>query len=336
VRKVYVRALARATAPVVGTQAAEPLLALPVAQVERVSPESVAVRDRTRPAVPLAQVDAGAAGFLYYPGRIFTDARGSFVVVGRAGDEILEDGTPLGKDDVLVEPILGDGLSTPRRRIECRLLDPDPEIRTVPPEPVLLGRFPLKVGLVAVEARPRHVATYRLGAARRDVRQRLLRGDDRAPALKTAALAVWPNPALGSGEALRLAFGGARLLAAALRCLLPSVVRGAAEGLEVALHVEGMPGPDHELGPEEAVLIFDLDEGGNGAARALHRDSLEPLLRLCRRLLERIPDPNRLQVLHDHWADEAEILAEAGLKDNGGVWEDARRQALDWLDSRTS
>lgn len=295
-----------------------------------------AVRDRTRPAVPLAQVDAGAAGFLYYPGRIFTDARGSFVVVGRAADEVLEDGTPLGKDDVLVEPILGDGLSTPRRRIECRLLGPDPEIRTVPPEPVLLGRFPLQVGLVAVGARPRHVATYRLGAARRDVRQRLMRGDDRAPTLKTAALAVWPNPDLGSGEAPRLAFGGARLLAAALRCVLPSVVRGAAESLEVALHVEGTPGPDHELGPEEALLVFDMDEGGNGAARALHRDGLEPLLRLCRRLLERIPDPNRLQVLHDHWADEAEILAEAGLKENGGVWEDARRQVLDWLDSRTS
>ncbi|HEX3128826.1 MAG TPA: hypothetical protein VH394_15955 [Thermoanaerobaculia bacterium] len=336
VRKVYVRALARATAPVVGTRAAEPLLALPVAQVERVSPEAVAVRDRTRPAEPLAQVDAGAAGFLYYPGRIFTDARGSFVVVGRAADEVLEDGTPLGRDDVLVEPILGDGLSTPRRRIECRLLGSDPEIRTVAPEPVLLGRFPLQVGLVALEARPRHVATYRLGAARRDVRQRLMRGDDRANALRTAALAVWPNPNLGSGEAPRLTFGGARLLAAALRCLLPSVVRGAAESLEVAIHVEGTPGPDHELGPEEALLVFDLDEGGNGAARALHRDGLEPLLRLCRRLLERIPDPDRLQVLHDHWADEAEILAEASLDEKGGAWEDARRRVLDWLDSRTS
>ena len=335
VRKVYVRALARATAPVVGTQAAEPLLALPVAQVERVSPEAVAVRDRTRPAVPLAQVDAGAAGFVYYPGRIFTDARGSFVVVGRAAEEILEDGTPLGKDDVLVEPTLGDGLSTPRRRIECRVVEADPEIRTVPPEPVLLGRFPLKVGLVVVEARPRHVATYRLGAVRREVRQRLLRGDDRASALKTTALAVFPNPVFDAvSEAPRLTLAGARLIAAAMRCVLPSLVRGAAESLEVALRAEGTPGPDHELGPEEALLVFDLDEGGNGAARALHRDGLEPLLRLCRRLLEKIPDPNRLQVLHDHWADEAEILAEAGLDGTGGVWEDARRQVLDWLDSR--
>jgi hypothetical protein len=71
---------------------------------------------------------------------------------------------------------------------------------------------------------------------------------------------------------------------------------------------------------------------------ALHveGDGLETLLRLCQRLLERIPDPDRLQVLHDHWADEAEILAEAALSDNDGIWEDARRQALNWLDSRLS
>jgi len=332
VRKVWVRELARATAPVVGNREAAPLLPVPVAQVERVSPEAVAVRDRTRPAVPLAQVDAGAAGFLYYPGRIFTDARGSFVVVGRAADEVLEDGTPLGRDDILVEPILGDDLSTPRRRVDCRILaEPDPEVRTVPLEPVLLGRFPLQVGLLRIEARPRHVATFRLDPVRREVRQRLLRGDDRAARLRTAALAIRPNPAPES-EAPLLALAEARLIAAAMRCVLPSMVRGAAESLEVALHVEGVPGPEHALGPEEGFLLFDLDEGGNGAARALLRDGVEPLLRLCRRLLERLSEPGRLAVMHDHWADEAEILAGEEPADPEGP----RRRALEWLESRLS
>jgi len=337
VRKVYVRALARATAPKVGDLAVLPILPMPVAEVELVSPRSVAVRDRTKPTVPLARVDASASAFLYYPGRIFTDARGSFLLVGRALTDGGE-GSALEAGDVLVEPILTDDVSSPRRRVESRfdLEAASLDVETTPPEPVVFGRHAIRVGVLPVEVRPDHRATLRVGPIYGEVRQRLVRRETGAVPLRTVALWIEPDP--GLGEAPRLTFGAARLIAAAFRVLLPSMVRGASESLEVALRVDGDPALDHELQPGEGFLVFDLDEGGSGTARSLLRDGVEPLLRLCRLFLERVLDPSRLLALHDHWGDSGELVegaeestdSQAALERHAGL----RRQALIWLDSR--
>ncbi len=342
VRKVYVRALARATAPRLGDLAVPPVLPMPVAEVELVSPRSVAVRDRTRPAAPLARVDASASAFLYYPGRIFADARGSFLVVGRVLADDGE-GSALEAGDVLVEPVLTDDVSSPRRLVESRF-DPGSaslDVETAPPEPVLFGRHAIRVGVLPVEVRPRHRATLRLGPVHGEVRQRLVREEAAALPLQTVGLWIEPDPDLGTagaGEAPRLTFGAARLIAAAFRAILPSMVRGAAESLEVALRVDGDPAPEAELRRGDGFLIFDLDEGGSGTARSLLRDGVEPLLRLCRLLLERVLDPSRLLALHDHWADPLELIegAEEATDPRAAVERHAelRRKALIWLDSR--
>lgn len=339
VRKVYVRALARATAPRVGDLAVLPILPTPVAEVELVSPRSVAVRDRTKPAVPLARVDASVSAFLYYPGRIFTDARGSFLVVGRALTDGGE-GSTLEAGDVLVEPVLTDDVSSPRRRVEIRFdAASSPEIEIAPPEPVLFGRHAVRVGVLPVEVRPDHRATLRIGPVYGEVRQQLVRRETGAMSLHTAGLWIEPDPGSGgTTEAPALTFGAARLIAAAFRVLLPNMVRGASESLEVALRVDGDPEPGHELRPGEGFLVFDLDEGGSGTARSLLRDGVEPLLRLSRLLLERVLDPSRLLALHDHWADAGE-LAEGAEEQAGPVaclerHAEVRRQALIWLDSR--
>lgn len=339
VRKVYVRALARATAPRVGDLALLPVLPTPVAEVELVSPRSVAVRDRTKPAVPLARVDASASAFLYYPGRIFADARGSFLVVGRALTDGGE-GSALEAGDVLVEPVLTDDVSSPRRRVEIRFAPASsPEIEIVPPEPVLFGRHAVRVGVLPVEVRPDHRATLRVGPFYGEERQRLVRRETGALSLHTIGLWIEPGPDLGgTAAAPALTFGAARLIAAAFRVLLPNMVRGASESLEVALRVDGDPEPGHELRPGEGFLIFDLDEGGSGTARSLLRDGVEPLLRLGRLLLERVLDPSRLLALHDHWADAGELVE--GAEEQPGPaaclerHAEVRRQALIWLDSR--
>ncbi len=346
-RKLKVRALARATpspdAPADEAEAA-PLPPQPGA-VEVVSPAVVLVRDRIR-ALVLARVDAAAAGLLYYPGRIFHDARGSYVVVERAAGDAAEEDGPID-----VEPLLVDDVSSPRRRVRFAAADGDghddcPEGPEMAPEPLLIGDHPILVALVPVELTSEHVATYRLGPLFRELRQRQVFADgvrarSRGTRLATWALALYPNPeaAAKHPSAPALTLDPARLIAAALRLVLPSLVRGATESVEVALRVEEEAPPrTHVLAPWEGFFLFDLAHGGNGTARALRRDKVEELLRLSRLLIERVLDPGRLLAAYDHWSDEAEILAAeaaGGLDDGGGErWQSARGEALAWLDSR--
>lgn len=356
VPKLYVRALARAAGSLAGfMRSATSLLPPPVQQVELVSAEAVAVRDRTRQGMVLLRVDAASAAFLYYPGRIFTEARGSFVVVGRAGegardrDVAMEVAMEMG--DILVDPFLGDDLSSPRRRIHGTAPSSGAE-----PESLLLGRCPLAISVGPSALRARHVATYRLGPLHAEVRQRQLRRDESGETvrLSTMGLAIYPNPELEEGapggEAPRLSFAQARLLAAALRALLPSLMRGAAESLGVALHLtdpEQRPEPGYVLAPREGILLFDLDQGGNGTVQAIHREGIETLLRLCRLLIERVLQPDRLLALHDEWGDEAETLADrdlpsgaaeadvrTGAADGWRRYGELRKGVLTWLDSR--
>lgn len=377
VRRVHVQALARAVRAGGDAAPAGPDSTLPakVSRVELVSRRAVAVRDRTNLGT-LAETDAASAHFVHYPGRIFQDARGTFVVVEHLADGGRSDGggEPGG---VLVEPILSDAVSSPRRRLQVdvlwdedldRLSDWGRQLRQAAggelfgPEPVMVGRCPVALALRPVRLTVEHQATYRLGPIHGEVRQRSLTGGAtrerlRRRTLETVALGILPNPRLedlGPGAAAeeagpRLRLGAARLLAAVMRAVLPVMVRGAAEGLGVALRVAEpgrWPEESHELEPDEGLFLFDADAGGNGTARAVYRDGVDVLLRLCRLVVERVLSLERLRMLHDEWASPSEILAE-GRRHLGGA-EDVERQAaarrdrdralrtelLEWLDSR--
>ncbi len=379
--KVYVRALARAVrspdeedGPF--SQRGRDLLPAKVVQVEITARTPITVRNRTD-LVSLGQADDANAHLTYYPGRIFKDARGTFVVVGRAGDEPGGAG-PVSQDepreakktgeaghgDVLVEPLLVDEISSPRRRFIVRSLRKEPLAQDLleaaggsfsDSSLVLIGRRPFKMALEPVEVRVEHVATYRLDPVDYEVRQRTLLNREARKQyldrpLPTVALTLFPNTLeakkeTSEGEALkevsaeapkelverepRLTLQQARILAAILRALLPAVYRGSGDGLVVALDLEETAGtaPDRELSPKEGLYLFDADFGGNGAARAIYRDGIDLLLRLARLSIERILSLARLRALYDEWGDEAEILAEGEAAEGSG--EPARPAAPD-------
>lgn len=331
VEKVYVRALANAVAD---PEAGDPRAPLPprVSEVELASRHALEVIDRTD-MDRIDRVDADSAGLAYYPGRVFADARGRFIVVHHASEETgdrddhvadSEREAPAGS--ILVEPLLGDDVSTPRRRVlvERVLLSgetgsrhaADPSITGhafYGPDPVRIGEQPIAVELALVELRSRHHATYLLGPTFCEVRQRrLFTGDGvdelRETRLTTVALRLYPNPRPQSDgdedDVPRLTVRQARLVTAAMRAVLPSMYRGARDELAVALNLhDDRPDPEHVLTPEECILLFDLHSLGNGIARAIHRDGVELLLRLTRMHLERVLYHDRLVALHDHWSD---------------------------------
>ncbi|HEX2253790.1 MAG TPA: DEAD/DEAH box helicase [Thermoanaerobaculia bacterium] len=354
--EVFVRALASAVAPDDDEEDSDAPLPPKVSQVELACEHIVPVLDRTDLA-PLAKVDADSAPLAYYPGRVFADARGRWVVMHRASDEgmtRLDEGDhemPAGA--LLVEPLLGDDVSSPRRRMQVEVLEDgsgNPEesgSRTADPtghafygpDPVMIGEQPLEVALAKVTVTSQHHATYLLGPVFGEVRQRRLadpqtRSRLGASRLQTVACCLYPNPQ-GAGEPL-LCFAEARLLAAVLRAVLPSMLRGAGESMEVALHLEsGRPEPGAALAPREGFFLFDLHHLGNGTARALYRDGIELLLRLARLYLERVLYHDRLRALHDQWPDEpgGGAVAEAG-EERREREEAVRHRVLAWLDSR--
>lgn len=366
VEQVYVRALARAVrmpGEEDGAFGARGLLPPKVAQVEVAAHDLVAIRDRTN-LTELGVCDDASAHFVHYPGRIFKDARGTYVVVGRAAEESGDDGGADARPrrgDVLVEPLLTDEISSPRRQLRVlSLRSVEDAARLLEaaggsfPEPhrVLLGRYPFRLSLEPVEVRVEHIATYRLGPVHCEVRQRTLvdpetRERYRDLPLSTVALFLVPNPEDGSDAGAevgaeagpRLTLDGARLLAAALRALLPVLYRGAGESLQVALAVEdaGQRQPDDVLLPGEGFYLFDTESGGNGTARAIYRDGLELPLRLCRLMIERILPHGRLRALYDEWGVEDEIVAESQGVERAAseaASEAVRHEVLEWLDSR--
>ncbi len=347
VEEVFVRTLAAAVRP---AEAAGPdgghLLPPKVAQVELAAPRAVAVRDRTSLA-QLGMTAAETAHVHYYPGRIFQDARGIFVAVTRAGEEDASPGAPPA-GDVLVEPLLTDEASSPRRLFlvtPLPIADCRPEMMQAAggsfpsPDRILLGSFPFAVALQPVTVRMRPIATYRLDALRREPRQRSLlesavRERYEALAFQTVGLAIFPNP---DAAGPLLTFEAARLLAAVLRALFPVMYRGAREGVQVAPHVTDpeQVAPEDVLAPTEGLYLLDADPGGNGMARAILRDGLELLLRLGRLVLAHSPSLDLLRTLFDEWGSEAEILAESRAETaSAGDWQRAKATALAWLDSR--
>jgi len=300
-----------------------------VRQVELISTTAVAVRNRADHTL-LFHVEADSAGLIYYPGRVFEDSRGRFVVVGRTrkGDRV---------GAIEVEPALHDDLSSPRRQfeiaeIEARRRDEDATAipyPLFPPELVLLGRDPVEIGLVAIKATIRSLATYRLDHVTGEILSRELHGETvrklfQPTPLTTAALLMRPNPEKSPTEAPLLRFGEARLLAALLRFLLPLLYRDVRDHVEVALSVAS-PAPvwDAPLGPRDGLYLLDLHQGGMGVARALYREGLQLPLRFCRHFLEQVNDFQRLLRLYDHWGNLDEILAEERPKKEQSVEEES-------------
>ncbi len=375
VRRVHVQALARAVASDRGRPGVDDGALPPkVSQVTLVSSHAVAVRDRTS-LVTLSETDAASAHVVFYPGRIFADARGTFVVVEHLAEESGPGSVEGPPGDVLVEPILTDSISSPRRRVSAQVLDEREREADggqlvqaaggafVAAGPTLLGRYPLEIALQPVRVAVEHLATFRLGPAHCEVRQRSVldpRVRERLAGRRfdTVGLIIRPHltpreetddtPGPGepgdSGPALTL--GSARLLAAAMRLVIPSLVRGGEDALGVALHLApGRTGDDEELGRGEGFVLFDADAGGNGAARAVYRDGIDLLLRLCRLVIERVLSLDRLRTIHDEWATLERVLAE-GHRELGGEDvealagerrardREARRELLAWLDGR--
>ncbi|MFB6264516.1 MAG: DEAD/DEAH box helicase [Bradymonadaceae bacterium] len=307
----------------------------PVSQVELPGVESVAIRDRTN-LTQISRTAAGSAPYVYYAGRIFESPQGRYVVVGTVEEnrDELEETGPVSDRDILVEPYLDEEISSPRRR--TRIAPAGGGEDGFATNPVFVGDAPVGVGLETVSVEYRHLATYRLGPEGGEVRQRIVQSGGADPReLETEALAVVPNPAaLDRDEAPALTLRGARVVAAAMRAVLPVVYRGSDTHTEVMLHVEGDDPPmERELSTEEGLFLCDPHAGGRGSARAIHRDGVELVLRFCRLYLERVLDYDRLLARFDHWATEASAR-ESGSDLDDVPDDELRREVLEWLDSR--
>jgi hypothetical protein len=350
--RVYVRATSRAMGD---GRRHTGLLPPKVSQVELPSGDSVHVRDRTNLNI-IDFADGESAHHVYYPGKIFEHAMGRFVVVGYGVDEEDQVNTNANArdqvitHDVLVEPFLGEGLSSPRRRlwvyhcdektaIERHLMPYHPAVgpppRVLPEElpqmePVLIGDFPVATSMSRVSCVIEHVATYRLGERHGEVRQRIIADPElereHLKPVGTMALGLYPNPEVDfelDDDPPQLRLEEARLIAAAMRAVLPSMYRGADFSLEVGIQIDALsPEADHVFSPSEGFYFFDPQPGGNGASRALHRDGVELLLRLCRVYIERVLYHDRLRARYDYWGDESEIVA--GQADGAPEASDAR------------
>jgi hypothetical protein len=330
-----------------------------VAQVEMSSVRVVGVRDRTS-LTKIAEADGGSAELRYYPGHIFSAVQGRFVVVGRVDSEDRSKAahTLTREGDVLVEPYVGDDLSSPRRKATVMrrpppvpLTEPGPgeapplmtDAGYIDPEPVMMGLAPVYVGLWPVEVTTEHIATYRLGPQGTEIRQRILTSsrDVRRATLRTDALVLLPNPESPKEAASppRLTRGGARLVAAVMRCLLPSIYRAASTSVEVILHAPSAVDDAAVLGPDEGFFLCDLHEEGNGAARTIFRDGVEVLMRLVRSFLERVLYHDRVLARFDHWGDPQEVVAAFAFDRRDAVATaeasmKRRKDVLTWLDSR--
>ena len=350
--KLFVRALARAVMDD-AREDENPLLPPRVAQVELASKRLVRLVDRTTQ-IPLRTIDADSAYLAFYPGRLFDGENERYVVVGpgKRAEETTDESPSTkveGADvqgDLYVEPTLVRDLSSPRRRVH--LLGRDSELG---PDPVHIGSLPLAIEIARVELRTEHFATLRVNPVDGAIHQRHVYEDASRrqfaeTRLSTLGLLVYPNPRLtedqqvvASHQPLRLE--AARLIAAAMRLVLPSLYRGAREGLGVEIQLRnGDQKSDHELEPGEGFILFDCHSEGNGIARAIHREGIQLLLRLVRLVLERVLSHGRLRALYDHWGDPAE-LRKVGEEKRGTAEERSakrkaesrlRHEALAWLD----
>ncbi|TXD36047.1 hypothetical protein FRC98_13040 [Lujinxingia vulgaris] len=317
--KLYVRALESSINPEHATTDAS--LPAPVTQVEVASPQHVCLRERTT-LIELGRIDAHSARFLYYPGRIFDSVHGRHIVVTYADDQAAQGAFNVG--DVIVEPFLGDDRTAPIRRIHVDLVAAPHD--SITPERHFLGELPVGLAHFPVQCRLHHRATRRLAPDSASIRERIYQrtDDEQPPRMRTRALGIFPN--LEPDASLTLA--SARMLAAALRVIIPLVYRGADSAIATSLSIaDDTPESDipHDrlLASTDAIFFIDLHSDGNGASQSIERDGISLLLRLAWTLLANLSSPHPLLNAHDDW--------DAPLTDEDASL--ALQGALHWLEN---
>jgi hypothetical protein len=323
-----------------------PKLPSRVTRIDDAAAALIAVRDHTT-LERVGWVDAQSAPYAYYPGRVIVTQRGRAIVASRASDTAVHEKgeSGVGHGDVLLEPYLGQEVTSPRRRTRMSRTKAPPHGSGAPApllvarQHVLLGAVPFDMKIDWVELKTQHIATFRLDAITREVRQRTFYTADSPERhefdLETCALFIYPevsgSAARAPGKA-KLKLGDARLICAALGMVLPIVYRSAPDAIDAFVHVEA-PGADssYELKENDAIVIFDVHRFGNGGTRAVHRDGVEFALRLAHAVLCAVGSPGKLLAQYDQWADEKELL---GANEIGALAGPSLAAARAWLADR--
>lgn len=280
--------------------------------------------------------DLDTVHYRYYPGRIFSLQAGRFIVIGSGATSRTDGKAGLARaGDLLVAPFLEPWETTPRRRIGLVFPDgADDAARGWSRSAEAWGRQAIEVTVGEADVRVRPIATVTYEPSRcAIVRRSLLTAEEQdhaefASERTTRVVLLHPFSRLAAGAdpntaVVELQLGAARLVAAAMRMALPSLFRGAELSCGIAV-VAGAEvdsvlaatvhrtttslAADFVLGPSDGIVLFDLSDGGSSVVGSIERDGLEVLLRMARRILERVLYHDRLLLRYDEWGDAAEIL----------------------------
>lgn len=314
----------------------------PPRSIDEASARSVVVRDSTSGLT--WHTDSGTAHRAYYPHRLIENEYGRFEVVGRVTERDAE--ATGSASPVAVAPKIGSEMSVPRRRTSIRRRGAAAGtlggLETIPRQRVGMGGGGVDIEASNLDCETEHVATIHLSQDGRAVRRRMVfeRG---APerlrgVFRTAGFFIYPEPVKTAPGAVRLDRDGARLLAVVLRVVIRSAYRSAERHVDVALQLDSSAGP---LGAEDAIVIFDAQDGGNGVTSAIAHDGVEPLLRAAKAYLRdtQVGERWRWLLLHDDFAPasdddlaDIESIGEATAKE---WWTRVAPGVLTWLDERS-
>jgi hypothetical protein len=365
-RDVFIRRQARSSVDeVAGGVSGSDAVAVPV-RVDDASLRRVVVRDATQPEL-FWNTDGGTAHRRYYPHAIFEDARGRFEVTGRlqttAPDGVSEDGL------ILVGPREGSEVSVPLRR--TRLVRRGDAARSIggvetsARKRLQLGSRGFDIETSAIDCGSEHVATLHVTPDGRVVKSRLIFARESPERVhgtfQSEALFIYPEPESRWDGSAPIDRDALRLLVIILRVVLRSAYRRGDVSVEVGVHVdEAGEIVSHESGvtkvrsdspysrpatrvsPEDALVLMDAQEGGNGAARAIARDGVSHLLTAALAYLAPFEGATAEQdarwrwlVLHDDVAPDSDdtlgqidVIGEATAR---GRWERSAAWLHRWL-----
>jgi hypothetical protein len=307
--RVYVelqsRAIREATAP--SSVHEEALFAPPPTHVDEACIGTTELRDPQKPDRTW-RVDERTAHRRYYPHAIFDVGAERYEVTGRTGRDHDDDEEARAAPSVIhAEPRADDLVSLPLRRAHVLRRGAAAGtlggLERIPRKRIQFGRCPLELESATVDVITEHVATMHASPDGRAVKNRMVfskESPDRARGqFQTAGLFLFPEPDPPSPGTPRLDREGMRVLAALLRVALASAYRRGDRNIEVLLQLdpagelsrardreqarEVCEDEPHDraaqaIGLEDAIVLIDAQEGGNGATRAVARDGLETLL----------------------------------------------------------
>ena len=275
--------------------------------------ESVAVLDRSAGEV-LTEVDAAVADIHYYPGRVFLHPNGRYKV--REREQLKGDAKQLPR--LLVERIEDDQLSSPRKTHKLIDLGDEWDWRE---DRISIGRFPIAVqeGPVAVETTVEGVNLLEATNLKLMERRQFKESSPKCDYETRAVYIRFEEHMEPKGGAPPV-----QLLAATGRSLLPLLMRGCEEYVDV-----------HLLGSEavpEGLALWETVPGGMGYMGRFYDELVLDWLRLIRMRLERSVDVHRLVAVHDHTGKLGGVQAdrEKAFETHG---DSPLGRALAWLDA---